>query len=459
MCVLCYVLPSSDVTNVPTSNVASSTYGQVEILPSRVSPLEILADAVDDICVAGSAVGPAATVISEDSNKSVTTSTPMPGPEPTAPTVSPYLSTLFPSHTLPNTTNIPTATSIPVIDFSTPACLESLSVHTVTALVRRMPALAETYQTIKKVQETYHSASTAQKKRDIKAANQKEKFNKNNNKGSNGNNGNKKNYQKNKQTLPSTDNVNTENHTETIAITTNTSDPSPHSAEQEAYLLSADPATLSGRQKRVAKYLQKAQTQQKAAVLLPKSKQMKERRDHRENRSKTMSNKNQSLLDLMHGGEKKHITVCSESSDNSKSGEADIPSSNPAVQEDTEMHCDVSITNRSDQIVTGSKRKFADKTDTIDEGSFWSMARFFNPFAPTGCIEVSGRNMDTVIQSTTDATDENDTTPDSVESTGTSTTVRRKRCRTKYAQEEDAATNDETTTSYMGRAVKQCIIL
>ena len=456
MCVICYVLPSSEEINTPASNVASSTYGQTEIPPSSVSPLDILVDAVDDVCVAGSAAGPAATAVFEDVNKS----TPVPGPEQSVPTVSPYLSTLFPSHRTNSTTNTASAATTPVIDYSTPACLESLSVHPVTALVRRMPALAETYQTIKKVQETYHSASTAQKKRDIKAANQKEKSNKKNN------DGKKKNhYQKNKPTLPLTDAVNTKNSTEPIT-TTNTSGPSISSAEQDDYLLTADSATLSGRQKRVAKYLQKAQTQQKTAVILPQSKQMKERRDHRENRSKTMSNKNQSLLDLMQGGEKKYTSASSEGNIDSISGEADsavysaVARVNAGEENDTEMQTNDGIVDSANHDAsTGTKRKYADRSDTNDEGSFWSIAQLFNPIAPASGTDVLGPNKDAVTLSTSNATGTGDSTSGALDSMDETNTVRCKRFRTKYEQERDGATNGETNSGYMDRAVKHCIIL
>eukprot|EP01032_Pedospumella_encystans_P014098 gene14098-16210_t len=456
LCVLCYVLPSSDIINIPASEVAPIC-GQTNAAPSRVSPLDILADAVDDICVTENTVGPAATAISEDSNNSVRMSTSV---VPTAPIVSPYLSSLFPSYSLPNNTLTEIATSTPVIDFSTPACLESLSVHPVTALVRRMPALAETYQTIKKVQETYHSASTAQKKRDIKAATQKEKSNKKNNNGSNGNK--KKHNQNNKYAQPATDSVNTENNT------TNTSDHSLLNADQQDYLLSADPATLSGRQKRVVKYLQKAQTQQKTAVLLPQSKQMKERRDHRENRSKTMSNKNQSLLDLMQGGEKKHIAASSEgNTDISISGEADTAvciagaSAYAGEEKGTDMQTnDGMVDAANDDASAGTKRKFAEKSEANDEGSFWSIAKLFNPFAPASSTEVLGPNRDTVTLSTSNATGTGcDSTSGPLDFTDETSTVRRKRCRTQYGQNEYAATNGETNTGYMGRAVKHCIIL
>jgi hypothetical protein len=61
---------------------------------------------------------------------------------------------------------------------------------------------------------------------------------------------------------------------------------------------------LSGRQKRIEKYLVKQQLRQQSQLQsqsLPRSKQLKARRDHRETRSKVMSNKNQSLLDVMQG--------------------------------------------------------------------------------------------------------------------------------------------------------------
>mgnify|MGYP006194511311 CR=1 FL=1 len=69
-----------------------------------------------------------------------------------APTVSPYLATLFPTHASTNGATITTATST-TIDHSSHTCLSALTVRPVTALVRRMPALSERYQTIKMIQE------------------------------------------------------------------------------------------------------------------------------------------------------------------------------------------------------------------------------------------------------------------------------------------------------------------
>ncbi len=474
LCVICYVLPATELTRVPTCGQSAPVPA-----PSCVSPLDILADAVDDICVAAELAGVANAANADNCNNIISISAPEPSPAP--PTVSPYLSTLFLSHLTshPTTTEAPASTAM---DYSSPACLESLSVHPVTALVRRMPALAETYQTIKMVQEAYHSASTAQKKRDIKAANQKEKFSQNNS----ANKGNKKHqYQKSKQATSShntTTTNSTNNNTEpNIATISNPTDSSFASAEQQAYLLTADPATLSGRQKRVAKYLQKSQIQQRTAVLLPQSKQLKERRDHRENRSKTMSNKNQSLLDLMLGGEKKHPPVSIDSNPNADSGDAgtavdraDFTAITPVVQEeqDMEMTSEKGTLDTTEDILSGSKRKLADQeatrsnTDSHENG-FWSIASRFYPFSPCNNSDSNSNRLseihDTHSLNTMEDGDVNDSTD--ITNAGdcadpsTTTTRRHKRCRTKYAQDEDGALNDATNDSYMGRAVKHCIIL
>jgi hypothetical protein len=239
------------------------------------------------------------------------------------PNVSPYLRTLFPDRY--PASPLPSLASAAcdcngLIDTSSLACLERLAVHPVTALVRRLPALSSTYQTVAQIQAQYQSASTAQKKKDLKLAQKRAGS------GANGGGGPHKDRDQDRRkgqqppVHPPTGNRNDEGksamqvgdacgshddvHGGAALSTTNA-----HNSETgetdpaDPTTASASTMPLSGRQKRIEKFLIKqALQQQQQQSQQPRSKQLKARRDHREIRSKAMSNKNQSLLDVMEGG-------------------------------------------------------------------------------------------------------------------------------------------------------------
>jgi len=91
----------------------------------------------------------------------------------------------------------------------------------------------------------------------------------------------------------------------------------------------------------------------------------------------------------------------------------------------------------------------------------------FHPFSPVKNNENSNSSRSFVIHNThSHNTIDNNVVIDSIDITDavncadtSTTTTRRKRCRTTYAQDEDGALNGTTNDSYMGRAVKHCIIL
>jgi len=286
ICVICYVLPTADAPQQTAPPDTINTVGEATHI------------AEDESMCEGSGNSNSAVVMADCITKTET------------PTVSPYLATLFPTA---SNTSTSTTTNTTRIDRTSHTCLSALTVRPVTALVRRMPALCETHQTIKMIQEAYHAASTAQKKRELKALN-KAKFGKNNSTnttgGGGGGGGHKKYSKPYTRVSASADTTNppptiTSTNTTTASTLTPTTTTITSTTTDTNALLTVDPATLSGRQKRIVKFLQKealrSTTTTTLTSALPKSKQMKERRDHRENRTKVMSNKNQSLLNMMQG--------------------------------------------------------------------------------------------------------------------------------------------------------------
>ena len=226
-----------------------------------------------------------------------------------------YLSRLFPDRT-----SVPPE---PSIDSSSPACLGQLQVHCTTALVRRLPAPSATYQSIGQIQAVYQKGSTAQKKKENQAAM-------------------KKQHQQQRLAAVVAGVYQQRAHTSSEAGSKSTSigaevstgvDVRSHAAAVDAVVSVASTSVLhqaksntqatvtstaataptdiscttsntsslveqqlSARQKRVAKFLLKAQKQQK-----PSGSERRERRDHHESRGKILSQKNQTLLQLMEG--------------------------------------------------------------------------------------------------------------------------------------------------------------
>ena len=225
-----------------------------------------------------------------------------------------YLSRLFPDRT--------SAPPAPSIDSSSPACLGQLQVHCTTALVRRLPAPSATYQSIGQIQAVYQKGSTAQKKKENQAAM-------------------KKQHQQQRLAAVVAGVYQQRAHTSSEAGSKRTSigadvstrvDVRPHAAVDAVVsvastsvlhqaksntqaTVTSTAATaptdiscttsntsslveqqLSARQKRVAKFLLKAQKQQQ-----PSGSERRERRDHHESRGKILSQKNQTLLQLMEG--------------------------------------------------------------------------------------------------------------------------------------------------------------
>lgn len=225
-----------------------------------------------------------------------------------------YLSRLFPDRT--------TAPPVPSIDSSSPACLGQLQVHCATALVRRLPAPSATYQSVGQIQAVYQKGSTAQKKKENQAAM-------------------KKQHQQQRLAAVVAGVYQQRAHTSSEAGSKSTSigaefstgvDVRPpaavdavvsvastsvlHQAKSNTQATVTSTAAtaptdiscttsntsslveqqLSARQKRVAKFLLKAQKQQK-----PSGSERRERRDHHESRGKILSQKNQTLLQLMEG--------------------------------------------------------------------------------------------------------------------------------------------------------------
>jgi hypothetical protein len=201
-------------------------------------------------------------------------------------TESPYLRSLFPRLHPHDATS---ATAVSLIDSSTPACVDQLQVHPVTALVRRLPCPASTYQTVGQIQAQYRSASTAHKG-GAKGAKNAKKQDKKDNRKPRGNE--KRNRGNDKKDADSAD-------TGGMGV-----DGERHAAPTEATLDGSDAAgaKLSSRQQRIAKYLLKQQQGEGQGAHRHKGSLDKARRDHRENRFKTMSHKNQSLLDALGAG-------------------------------------------------------------------------------------------------------------------------------------------------------------
>jgi hypothetical protein len=201
-------------------------------------------------------------------------------------TDSPYLRSLFP-HLHPH--NATSAKAVSLIDSSTPACVGQLQVHPVTALVRRLPCPASTYQTVGQIQAQYRSASTAHKGGAKGAKNAKKQDKKDSRKPRGNEKRDRGNDKKDANSADSGGMV---------------VDGERHAAPTEATLDGSDAAgaKLSSRQQRIAKYLLKQQQGEGQGAHRHKGSLDKARRDHRENRFKTMSHKNQSLLDALGAG-------------------------------------------------------------------------------------------------------------------------------------------------------------
>lgn len=286
LCILCYVLPAEwDAASLPPIAVTGTDSAMVTDTTNNG---------------AGTAGMPYMCA-----EKSETHTTPVKTTETTTEAVvSPYLDLLFSNNApIPTTTNSASAnycnnaTNLG-FDSSTPHCLEHLTVRPVTVLVRRLPAPCDTYQTINMIQAQYQAASTAQKKRELKA--HKKKQHKQTPK--QGNNGQSGPSKQSKQTCSKA--MTAQEGSESYVS---------HPTEEKLRVVTEMDATsalemtmttstgdgdqkLSARQKRVAKHLAQSQAQE--------SKQIKKtRRDHTENRSKVMSNKNKSLLNMMNASE------------------------------------------------------------------------------------------------------------------------------------------------------------
>jgi hypothetical protein len=205
-------------------------------------------------------------------------------------TESPYLRSLFPRLHPHNATS---ATAVPAIDPTTPGCVDQLQVHPVTALVRRLPCPASTYQTVGQIQAQYRSASTAHKGGAKGAKNGKKQDKKDSRKPRGNERRDRGNHKKDANSADSGGMVvDGERHAAPTEVTREGSD-------------GAD-VKLSSRQQRIAKFLLKQQQGEGhgpgQGAHRHKGSLDKARRDHRENRFKTMSHKNQSLLDALGAG-------------------------------------------------------------------------------------------------------------------------------------------------------------
>lgn len=189
---------------------------------------------------------------------------------------SPYLH-LFPENCSDNRQR-----HIELIDSTSPQCLQQLTVQTVSVVVRRLLAECKSYQTIAQIQKLYQGSSTAQKKKPTHQENAAPK-----NKKQKHSKSRSLDVSKSDQTRETTFGSNAETKFNTCTTEKEERDSSslpPNNVDGEK--------PLSGRQKRIAKYALKIEMQ---------SKHMRQRRNHREVRSKTLSGKNRNLLEAMLG--------------------------------------------------------------------------------------------------------------------------------------------------------------